>query len=297
MPEEQDAMDPAFLKAAEKVGETAGNLITRAFGPAIDQFAISLAERAKERGELKRLERQRKNLERVAANADSKTRKTNLRAEISPRVAKRLFEEALFAENELLTEYIGGVLATAREESPESDRAVSYADLVSHMSTDEIRTHYIFYRELLAAGPQENFLAFTASANSERRLVLDYFDLALALTGVEHLNELVDPGIFSERFNMTLSALSRLELVADVIAGYKDNIQARYPYLEDDGAVIFTPTPLGYSLYLWAFGKGTIPLADFFLQDSSKLCLPEIRRVKSKRLRQPSSGTPLDKSF
>jgi hypothetical protein len=64
---------------------------------------------------------------------------------VPPRVLKAVLEEAQFAEDELVAEYLGGVLASSRSEVGRDDRSAASAATVGRLSTYAIRTHFVFY--------------------------------------------------------------------------------------------------------------------------------------------------------
>jgi hypothetical protein len=62
---------------------------------------------------------------------------------VPPRVLKAVLEEAQVAEDELMAEYLGGVLASSRSEVGRDDRAA--AATIGRLSTYALRAHYVFY--------------------------------------------------------------------------------------------------------------------------------------------------------
>ncbi len=67
----------------------------------------------------------------------------NNRGGVPPRVLKHVIDEAQFCEDELLAEYLGGILAASRTEDGVDDRAVHYLSILRNLSSYQIRFHYL----------------------------------------------------------------------------------------------------------------------------------------------------------
>lgn len=61
------------------------------------------------------------------------------------RALKSIIEKGRFCEDEITSEYYGGLLASSRTEDGEDDRAVGYLNVVSKLSVSQIRFHYVAY--------------------------------------------------------------------------------------------------------------------------------------------------------
>ena len=72
--------------------------------------------------------------------------KIETEGEVNPRILKHILNEGAFCEDELASEYFGGVLASSRTNESKDDRGLSYLVVVSNMSTYQIKTHYIFLK-------------------------------------------------------------------------------------------------------------------------------------------------------
>ena len=71
--------------------------------------------------------------------------KINEAGQVSPRVLKNIIDEGKFCEDEIQTEYYGGLLASARTPIGRDDRPVFILNLVKSMSVYQLRLHYLFY--------------------------------------------------------------------------------------------------------------------------------------------------------
>lgn len=68
---------------------------------------------------------------------------------VPPRVLKQVLQEGYFCEDELNAEYLGGILASSKGPVGRDDRAVTYAVLMSSLSSYQVRTHYLLYSCIL----------------------------------------------------------------------------------------------------------------------------------------------------
>ena len=93
---------------------------------------------------------QLRNWGRVVENADSKTNHSLSPGGLaSPRAAFRVLQESLYAEDAMLVEYLGGVLASTRmADARTADLGNSYAALVSTLAAEHLKLHYVMYRAM-----------------------------------------------------------------------------------------------------------------------------------------------------
>lgn len=120
--------------------KAAGNLLTRLLGPAVDEFAQALARSMAYRT---------RNFGRIAQKAEAKSR-GGRDGIVNTRVAFLMLEDGSLCDDELMTEYLGGVLAAARTPTGKDDRAVSWIKTITGLSALEARAHYLLYREWAA---------------------------------------------------------------------------------------------------------------------------------------------------
>lgn len=81
-------------------------------------------------------------IERTWRKAESKAAGATIEA--PDRVRFKVFTEAAFADDEIISEYLGGVLAA----SGSDDSAASIIGQISRLSARDLRLHYVLYREL-----------------------------------------------------------------------------------------------------------------------------------------------------
>lgn len=174
-------MDPivtgSLAKAADasanESAKVASNLLIRLLGPAADEYGDQLREW---------VARQRASrAARLLEKAEAKSRGRS--GSVPPRVAYRVLEDGTLSDDELMSEYLSGVLAGSRSPGGRDDRAVAWSSLVSRMSSLELRTHYLLYREWATGLKGRTDLNLASATDRERAaLVLDLMEL---LSGVQ----------------------------------------------------------------------------------------------------------------
>jgi hypothetical protein len=163
-----EAVDPGAAITGAKVAsaafEESRGLLKRVLGPAADELGQFLAEWTKIR---------LSNALRVAEKADERLTARGTRVEdagISGRAALRIFDEAAYCgdENEIVVEYLGGLLASSRVVGQSNDLGNSYAALISRMAADHLRMHYVCYLSILKtmSGKGVNFYAYTETSKA-----------------------------------------------------------------------------------------------------------------------------------
>lgn len=197
---------------------------------------------------------------------------------VNPRVMKHVYDEARFSENELLAEYFGGVLASARTEDGLDDRGVYYSQIVQSLSVYQLQMHYFLY-----------YLIWLNAKG--KKLNLNDYHQRTALTIV------VPIACYVETFKVadvkkemsimahSLSGLSRADLIVNSFEFSDPSSLEKRGVKVDQHAFLIEPTITGLELFVWAHGKGEAGL-DAFL--SPKLAgepdldvkLPELARLK-----------------
>lgn len=84
------------------------------------------------------------NLEMVAKRAKLKISSDRV-GSIPPRVANEVLKKAVWAETEILQEYLAGVLAAAHSAHSKSDKGVAWASMIGRLSSDQLALHWALY--------------------------------------------------------------------------------------------------------------------------------------------------------
>ena len=201
--------------------------------------------------------------------------KIETKGEVSPRILKHIINEGAYCEDELASEYFGGVLASSRTNESKDDRGLSYLAVVSNMSTYQIKTHYIFYSIIEKLFKSQN-LSCSINADCEKMEVFLPYNVYSESMG---LNE-GDSHLLSH----CMAGLSRLNLITKYAYGSKEHISKYYPEANSEG-ILFTPSHFGAELYLWVHGYSNILVNNFFDK--------EIQFVKSELLSLPDGAIPI----
>jgi len=176
MTDEGENVDPltsAAGAAAKSVGDESGKLLSRVLGPSADVIGEWL------RG---KTEYRLSNTARIVRKADEKE-SSRREGQVPPRVAHQILNDGSFCDDELMAEYLGGVLAASKTPGGRDDRGVAWSDFVNGMSALEVRAHFLLYRawdELLSS---RSDLDLWASADRESaRIFVDEIEFQQALT-------------------------------------------------------------------------------------------------------------------
>ena len=112
-------------------------LVVRLLGPTTEYLGTNLQQWTARRAE---------NIRRVFQKAADKLG-PDLEKDgaVPPRVLKGILEEGQFADDELVAEYLAGVLASSRTSDARDDRGAALTALVGRLSTYQLRAHYVMY--------------------------------------------------------------------------------------------------------------------------------------------------------
>lgn len=262
-------MDPvtssALAKAADSASRDARGLLSRVLGPAADEVAEALRRYTAYRVG---------NVARIAENADRKSR--GLEGQVNPRVAHRVLDDGSYCDDELMVEYLGGLLAGSRTPAGRDDRAIYWTAQVSSMSVLQIRAHYLLYREWASAlkGHHEVNFGHTVRAHvAELHTPVDPF--TSTLRGAE--SDVPE----QEALEHSLSGLYAAGLIGGWGIGDREGIgrkESRYEQL-----LFAQPTSMGAELYGWACGQQGLT-ASAFVQRATVLDGPDIERLREVHL-------------
>lgn len=184
----------------------------------------------------------------------------NRPGQIPPRVLKGVLDEGSYVVNEIGAQYFGGILAASRSTDIHDDRGVAFIDLLTRMSSYQIRLHYILYYLL-----KEMYDNHPYSITSEK----DRHKLQMLVP----LNSLKKSlGVGRREFNMMLNhssfGLYRESLLESFFWGAPNDFYKKFDHIKnlrvDVESFRFTPSSFGVELYLWVHGNKDIDMKDFF---------------------------------
>ncbi len=230
-------------------------IFARVLGPSADSVGNALQRWTDARIE---------NATRVLENAAGKIADLDDGGRIPSRVAYHVLDEGSFCDDDVMVEYLGGVLASGRTTVTRDDRGAKWVQVVTQLSAYDVRLHYLFYasarRALIRSGRRYNWrvrpdvpeLAFIA---------LPYSDVVEAMefneSEMERGNDLVGESVWT---------LVRHDLIDHnfFLTSEADFQRQTTRFLNSpSGVVRVTPSVNGIRLFLNALGRGALPIDAF----------------------------------
>lgn len=245
--------DPLSIVGGIAAAPVVFDAYKRLLGPWLDGKGQALAMRLERDADARR----------VADWAARKSR-TDRPGAVPPRVAASVLDQAQWAENEMVAEYLSGVLASARTPEGLSDRGQSTSALIQRLTSDQILFHYLLYAALRAkvAGRGEEFSDWVY-----RTCIVDVVDL------LERAGWALEAEDTRDRFTRAVYGIERERLVKDMTHGSGSWLSETVVYtrgrvFDPEGHfLVFKPTEHGISLFLEAHGLGDRWFDDFGLAD------------------------------
>lgn len=204
-------------------------------------------------------EKKVKNTANIFKNAEKKLgKKLEQDGNVSPKILKSILEDGAWCEEELQVEYFGGVLASSRTGVSRDDRGAYYTDLISKLSTYQLRTHYLFYHSLKQHFDGQDINI--NDGNSWRKLQLfisneTYFN-AMDFTKDEGQN-------WGNLMSHSVWGLNKENLIGDFASGDIDHLKKKFSAVKSNG-ILISPSKIGVELFMWAYGYGQNNPNDFF---------------------------------
>jgi len=177
---------------------------------------------------------------RLSAVADAAEHKTGDRpVEVSDRLASRILGEGAFADDLVVADYLGGVLAAA---SPDDD-AASIVALIGRLSVVQLKLHYVVYRALIEPARSIGLDWLGYEGGQPEMIGIEIrLDEVLRAVGVEDRAVIVS----------AIRVLQREDLLASpVLIGSQINS----PRPDDSVWLEAHGTRLGAELFLWGHGQ------------------------------------------
>ncbi len=246
------AVAKATDETAAEAGKVAGNLLMRLLGPSADVVGADWAEKLRQRNLATLLRKTDKRAEREGAEDPGHA---------TPRLAASTFEIAQYSDDEIISEYLSGALASSRAPGGGDDSGMPWSATISRMSRHQLRLHYLIY-----ASTRSSLIAL----EKERTNELHQTDVMLATADV-----IARMGLNTttwHRFTDAIDGLLREDLIDDTwgyAIGPLDHLakqQRQY------GAELTADFPSGIRvaisvhgirLFLWGMGRGDGSIEQF----------------------------------
>lgn len=169
------------------------------------------------------------------------------------RVAMRVLEDASYADDPLIVEYLGGVLASSHTLVGRDDRGAAWTSVIESMSTYQLRAHYVIYREFRRLTLGESVpLDEEAGKNAGMTLYipLEEFNEAMAFSDEEDSHGLGTHAIFGLLRHEFLDGFA----LSPTLEGMGPVAE---PYDLPQPGLLANVTAGGAELFLWAHGHGS----------------------------------------
>ncbi len=257
-------MDPVTIGAAAKAvastdkmagaaAEESRWFFRKLFGPMAEVMGEHWADRLRERN-LRRLREKTEARQREAEKGGVDPGVAN------PRVASQVFEAAQYSDQEVVAEYLSGVLASSRDATGKSDNGVAWSGLVSRLSSDQLRLHYQIYASLRPVVIRASIKNMNGLHN---RKVLMPLDAVYAQGGFashaafsDAIDGLMREGLIGEGYSYGPIATVQASLVTGQSIHYPLNT-----------AMAVNLSVHGVRLFLWGLGAGSL-LSEAYLDAS-----------------------------
>lgn len=252
----------AMGSSGSEAERAAGNLLTRLLGPSVDAFGAALA---------RSVEYRTRNFGRIVKSADAKSRASQAGV-VPARVAFVMLEDGSLCDDELMAEYLGGVLAGARTPTGKDDRAVSWIKIIAGLSALEIKAHYLLYREWADRlhGLTDMNLGFPTTA---RGAMLD-----VDLREFEHLLDPDGSMAFQEATTHAIIGLEAANLLTNSSCMPRSGVAPGSPF---EYVLQAAPTMRGCDLYGWAQGLSGLMAGEFTSKAEVFDVVPAIPRLEN----------------
>jgi hypothetical protein len=239
-------------------GELSKDMLGKMLGPTAEYLGEGMQQWT---------ERRMNNVRRVFSKAERKLGDGIERpGAIPPRVLKTVLEEGQFADDEVVAEYLGGVLASSRTESGRDDRAASMGHVIASLSTYALRTHYVFYaaaRRHEVGGDPARWRTGRGYLDPQVFISTQDYTRAMDFTGDEAESLM---GIVTD----TMLSLTRADLIHHWVVGSTEHLRANVANVHFPGqGVVLSLSQYGVALFCAAHGIRGDPF-DAFVDEGTR---------------------------
>lgn len=224
--------------------------LQKLLGPTADYMGQGLRDFAQKRIE---------NIGRIFSKATNKLGdRIETQGEVPPRVLKAILDEGSFCDDELASEYFGGVLASSRTENGRDDRGARTAKVIESLSTYQLRSHYLIYSTIKNIFASRG-LSFNMNDRPKMKMFMPFSGYIPAMD----FNTSEEPQI-SQIISHAFFGLHSENLIENAWRfGQKEHLVDIFSEASE-GGIICQPSALGAELFLNAFGHSDKPLEYIF---------------------------------
>lgn len=279
----------ALAKAAASAvsadaGKDTTSLLKRLLGPAVDEFGAALG---------RSMAYKTRNFGRIVERADAKARAGigQNSGVVGERVAYTLLEDGSLCDDELMRDYLGGLLAGSRCPDGRDDRAVAWSRVITGMSWLQVRAHYLLYREWAARLHGTDFDLGINEGREVAMLDADLVEFSDLLTANSQVG--INDGPAHSIFGLISAGL----LDDNVWMGRRENVLIEPEYSPPsifDLVLRVYPTVRGFELYGWAQGLNGLTINNFATEAvafETEPPIPRLMKVSFPKLEQQHAST------
>jgi hypothetical protein len=187
---------------------------------------------------------------------------------VNPRVLARTVDEASVSDDEVMAEYLGGVLASSRTADGKDDRGVAFVASVGRLSSSTLALHYACYAHAAVA------LA-GADVNPQMETELQSHRVFIGLEALFATARISDGTALSHG----LFAMNSTGLLTGFVSGSPEHLRANgVPYAAEHG-LLYQLTFAGIELFMWGMGLGQRPTREYFRLTAAELSVQGIDLV------------------
>lgn len=184
----------------------------------------------------------------------------NIQGSVPPRVLKHVVDEAQYCEDELLAEYLGGILASSRTEGGIDDRAVHYLSILRNLSSYQIRFHclcHILFKKIFD-GQDVPLTGYRGN-----HMIYIPYSVFIEVLGIEDK----DPIQIADH---CVNGLHQYKLLGSpYFYGSPDFLkkQCATSPIKEAGMIVI-PSAFGAEMFLWASGYTGMRSSELFLEST-----------------------------
>jgi len=242
--------DPNTAIGLGLVAVASQDAIKKLLGPTADYFGQGLKHLA---------ERSCNNINRIVAIAANKSGdRLSGPGGVNSRVLNCVIQEGVFCEDELIAEYLGGVLASSRTADGKDDRGVCFLNDIKSLSSYQLRTHYLVYSAItkhgcqLATDPKSWY-----SSHGHDTITLTFTDDSYLIA--MNCEDSLQKRLISKHSFLGLEARQLLSGGIDAFEEWdEEKAKTNEPWR------FCWPTPYGHELFAWGLGLGDTELTSYF---------------------------------
>lgn len=240
------------------------DLITRAIVEAVARGAGKVASAPLDAAAEALKSRMGRRLDNTRAAAEAKAGGRPL--DVGDRIASKALSEATVADDSVIADYLGGVLASSNQ----NDSGAAIVALIGRLSSLQLRLHYIFYREMRRVWSGAPLNLYESDKASSVTLTVPTTELMRALGTSD-----------SDAVGSAIAVLWREGLIGE--AWYFSRETESDP--SSHGARV-SPTGLGAEFFLWGHGVRPIDAKLLLSATTPLVFLTDVLQTPSASLRR-----------